>query len=65
MVMMMTSCSNKYVQEYFDLVESGKIIVCNKVRQNIELVKAKLNEDVYFEDEKIEKSIRAIEKYFF
>ena len=62
---MMTSCSNKYVQEYFDLVESGKIIVCNKVKQNIELVKAKLNEDVYFEDDKIEKSIRAIEKYFF
>lgn len=62
---MTMSCSNKYVQEYFDLVESGKVIVCAKVKQNIELVKSKLNENVYFEEEKIEKSIRAIEKYFF
>lgn len=65
MVMMMTTCSNNYVQEYFELVESGQVKVCKKVKQNIELVKSKLQEDVYFEDEKIEKSIRAIEKYFF
>ena len=64
MVMMMTNC-NKYVQEYFELVESGKEIANKKRLQNIELVKSKLKLDVYFEEDKIEKSIRAIEKYFF
>ena len=59
------SNKNQYVQEYFDLVESGKVKVCQKVRKNIELVKRKLNEDVYFENEKIDKSIHAIERYFF
>ena len=63
--MMMAICSNKYVQEYFDLVESGKIKANKKRLQNIELVKSKLKLDVYFEEDKIEKSIRAIEKYFF
>ncbi len=63
--MVMTMTNYKYVQEYFDLVEQKKFKVCKKVEQNIELVKRKLQEDVYFEEEKIEKSIRAIEKYFF
>lgn len=62
---MIYSNSNKYVQEYFDLVESGNVKVCQKVKKNIELVKRKLQEEVYFETEKIDKSIRAIEKYFF
>ncbi len=61
----MTNCNNKYVQEYFDLVESGKEKANKKRLQNIELVKSKLKLDVYFEEDKIEKSIRAIEKYFF
>lgn len=61
---MMTNC-NHYVQEYFGLVESGKIKVNEKRKKNIELVKSKLQLDVYFEDERIEKSITAIEKYFF
>ncbi len=62
---MIYSNSNKYVQEYFDLVDTGKVKVCRKVRKNIELVKRKLEEDVYFENEKIDKAIRAIERYFF
>ncbi len=61
----MTNCNNKYVQEYFDLVESGKEKANKKRLQNIELVKSKLRLDIYFEEDKIEKSIRAIEKYFF
>lgn len=64
MMTMMTNC-NHYVQEYFDLVESGKIKVNKRIKKNIELVKSKLKLDTYFEDEKIEKSIKAIEKYFF
>ena len=38
MVMMMTySNSNKYVQEYFDLVEQGKIKVCHyKINDKLE-----------------------------
>lgn len=59
------SCSNKYVQEYFDLVESGKLKVCEKIKKNIQLVKSKLCDEVYFDEEKIEKAIKAIEKYFF
>ncbi len=54
--MVMTMTNYKYVQEYFDLVEQKKFKVCKKVEQNIELVKRKLQEDVYFEEEKIEKS---------
>lgn len=57
--------SNKYVQEYFDLVSSGQILVCKNITLNIELVNLKLQENVYFEDDKIEKSIHIIEKYFF
>lgn len=57
----------KYVDEYINLYESGKILL-NKER--IALIKylkkyVLSNEDLYFDDEKIENKIKFTEKWFF
>ena len=59
--------TNKYVQEYIDLYESGQIKLNQERIQLIEYIKRDIltREDVFFDDELIENYIRFTEKWYF
>lgn len=56
---------NKYIDEYIFLVESNQIVTNKDIRAAIEIVKEKLNQpNVFIDNEKIEKAIDKIHKFF-
>jgi phage terminase large subunit-like protein len=59
--------TNKYVQEYIDLYESGKIKLNLERIQLIEYLQTHIlpREDIFFDDEMIENYIRFTEKWYF
>lgn len=59
---MMTIC--KEIQDYIDLVRSGKIEVCKEQIQLIELIEYTFeNEEIYVDEEELEKYL-SLQKYF-
>jgi phage terminase large subunit-like protein len=59
--------SNKYVQEYIDLYEAGKIKLNAERIQLLEYIKNHIltRDDIFFDDDMIEKCIRFTEKWYF
>lgn len=62
---MMMAIYNKYIDEWFDLVESNKIKTCEEQKLLVKYVKNKLDtEEIIIDDAEIEKAINIPEKYF-
>lgn len=62
---MIMTTFNKYIDEYIDIVESGKVVTNNDVKKAINLVKEKLSQsNVVIKSDMIEKAIQKIEEYF-
>ena len=59
--------TNKYVQEYIDLYENGKIMLNAERIQLLDYVKNKIltRDDIFFDDDMIENCIRFTEKWYF
>ena len=57
--------SHKFIDDYIDEIESGKIPVSKELQQAIPLIKSKLDDpDVYVDAKKIDKAVELIERYF-
>ena len=65
MVILMTNCKiNKHIQEWIDIVENGTYKTCEDQKRLIKHVKRCFaTEDIYTDDEQLEKYISLI-KYF-
>lgn len=59
--------TNKYVQEYIDLYEAGKIKLNTERIQLLEFIKTRVltRDDIFFDDEMIDNCIRFTEKWYF
>ena len=56
----------RYVEEYIELYKSGQLILNEERIKLIDLIENDvLTQDVYFDEERIEKCIRFIEKWYF
>lgn len=64
--MMMTYSYNKHIDEYFRLIDEGKVILCKEMKLAIAKVKRDLAKDgVKIDHEIIDQAIEYIEKYFY
>ena len=58
--------THPFIEEYFELIESGKIVVCKEQYQLRDLIIGKLSRgDVYIDSGQIEKAVETKERYFY